>query len=97
MSDVATAELEQLGRDAARLVAGDAAVAEVEVVAGESADRPAYFFSFLIDPDRATQRLGLIHTRLVQRLRDELIARNDAHYPVIRLLDRADWGKRAGA
>jgi hypothetical protein len=98
MSQSTTAELEKLGRDAAQQVAGDDAVAQVEVVPGEDSDeRPVYYFSFLIDQDRARQRPGLVWIRLVQRLQDELVARGDGHYPVIRILDRTDWDKRAGA
>jgi hypothetical protein len=97
MSDAATADLEQLGRDAARQVAGDAAVEQVEVVEGESFDRAVYRFSFLIDQDRALLRRGLMYSRIVQALSDALIARNDAHYPVITLLDREDWDKRTRA
>jgi hypothetical protein len=98
MSRSTTAELEKIGRDAAQQVAGEGAVAQVEVVPGEDSDeRPAYYFSFLIDQDRARQRPGLVFTRLIQKLRDELIARGDGHYPVIRILDRTDWDKRKGA
>ena len=97
MSQDAAAALEQLGRDAAQNIAGEGAVQEVEVVPGEDFERPVYYFSFLIDQDRARQRAGLLHSRLVQKLRDELIARNDGHYPVIRILSRADWDKRASA
>jgi hypothetical protein len=97
MSQDATADLQQLGRDAAQYIAGKDAVQEVEVVTGEDFDRPVYYFSFLIDQDRARQRAGLLRTRLVQKLRDELIARNDEHHPVIRILNRTDWDKRASA
>jgi hypothetical protein len=98
MSQGTVAELEKLGRDAARQVAGEGAVAQVEVVLGEdSSERPVYYFSFLIDQDRARQRAGLVRTRLVQKLRDELIARGDERYPVIQMLSRTDWDRRAGA
>ena len=97
MSHDITADLEQLGRDAAQHVAGEEAVQEVEVMAGEESERPVYYFSFLIDQDRARQRAGLLRSRLIQELRDGLIARNDGHYPIIRILSRADWDKRASA
>ena len=97
MSDGATANLEQLGRDAARQVAGDDAVQHVEVVSGDEFDCPVYRFSFLIDQDRALLRPGLVYSRSVLALRDALIARNDAHYPVITILDRQDWDKRTPA
>jgi len=98
MSQGSTIDLEKLGRDAAEHVAGVGAIEQVEVVAGEdSSDRPVYRFSFLIDQDRLRQRLGLLRTRLTQTLRDELIALDDAHYPIIHILDRTDWDKRNGA
>jgi hypothetical protein len=106
MSQSTAAELEKLGRDAARQVAGEGIVARVEVVPGEdSSERPVYYFSFLIDQDRfsflidqdrARQRAGLVLTRLVQKLRDELIARGDGRYPVIQMLSRTDWDRRTG-
>jgi len=97
MANDAATSLEQLGRDAARKIAGEDAVQEVEVVPGYDFDRQVYYFSFLIDQDRSLQRAGLLRSRLVQRLRDELIARNDAHFPVIAILSRADWDNRASA
>jgi hypothetical protein len=81
MSQGAAATLEQIGRAAARDIAGETAVREVEVVPGEDFERPVYYISFLIDQDKARQRAGLLHSRLVQRLRDELIARDDGHFP----------------
>ena len=93
-----TVDLEKLGREAAQQVAGKGAVEDVEVVAGEDlSERPVYYFSFLIDQARARQRAGLVLTRLVQKLRDELIARGDGHYPVIRILSRTDWDRRKDA
>ena len=94
MTEIAESKLKEIGREAARLVAGLGTVEEVAVTVGlDSTDRPAYFFSFLIDRDRDRQRAGLTRTRLAQKLRDELIARNDAHYSFVRILSRADWGK----
>jgi hypothetical protein len=48
----------------------------------------------LINPDRARQRPGLIRTRLIQKLLDDLSARGDEHLPVIQILNREDWTKR---
>lgn len=91
----AYSELEVLALDVANGVAGHGAVDQVEVVQGEdSLDRPAYFFTFLLDERQSRMRVGLIRTRLIQRLRAELFARGDEHFPVIRLLDHADWEKR---
>jgi hypothetical protein len=98
MNEGITADLEKLGRDIAQHIAGASAVEQVEVVPGEdSSDRPVYYFSFLIDQNRAVQRAGLVRIRLAQTLRDELAARGDAHYPIIRILDRTDWNRRARA
>ncbi len=95
MSGTAGAELEQLGRAAAEQVAGNGAVEGVEVGSGQDADnRPVYYFTFLINPDRARQRPGLIRTRLIQKLLDDLSARGDEHLPVIQILNREDWTKR---
>ena len=94
----ATLDLKKLARDAAEHVAVADAVEQVEVVPGEdSTDRPIYRFAFLINHDRLQERIGLVRTRLHQRLRDELNALGDAHYPVIQILDRRDWDRRNGA
>lgn len=91
-------DLEKLGRDAAEHVAVADAVEQVEVAAGEdSTDRPIYRFSFLINHDRLQERIGMVVTRLHQRLRDELIELGDPHYPVIQIWDRRDWDKRKRA
>jgi hypothetical protein len=74
MSQDVTLALQQLGREAAQTIAGAEAVREVEVVPGYDSDRPVYYFSFLIDQDRAQLRSGLLLSRLVQKLRDELIS-----------------------
>ena len=98
MSGITGLELEKLGRAAAEHVAGDCAVEQVEVTRGEdAAERPVYYFSFLIDQGRARQRAGLVRTRLVQKLRDDLDARGDGHYPVIQILSKDDWANRADA
>jgi hypothetical protein len=91
-------DLTALGRAAAEQVAGTGAVEQVEVARGEdSSERPVYYFSFLIDQHRARQRAGLIRTRLVQKLRDDLIQLDDGHLPVIRIFSREDWNKRINA
>ena len=96
MPQTSAAELQRLGREAAEAVAGADAVEQVEVLpGGDSLDRPAYFFSFLIDRDRARQQVAVIHIRLLQALREELIARGDEHRPMVRILNRTDWPRRA--
>lgn len=98
MTQSATLDLEKLARDAAEQVAGAAAIEQVEVAAGEdSTDRPIYRFSFLVNHDRLQERIGMVVTRLHQRLRDELIELGDPHYPVIQIWDRRDWDKRKRA
>jgi len=93
--DIALEALEELGREAAQHIAGEGAVEQVEVRDGEdSFERPTYYFSFLIDQERSRQRPGLVYTRLIQKLQDELIAHGDEHLPMIRILSRADWDKR---
>jgi hypothetical protein len=93
-----TADLEQLGWTAARQVAGQDAVEQVEVKGGVDAfDRPAYHYSFLIDPHRAQLRPGLVVARVTQALLAELLARGDEHRPIIRLLDRTDWDRHTRA
>ena len=95
--DIAT-DLAKIGRDAARQIAGEGTVERVEVVSGEDFDGdPVYHFWFLFDQDRSRERPGLVRIRLIQTLRDELIARGDERLPVIHMLDRADRDKRAGA
>jgi hypothetical protein len=90
-------DLEELGRVAAESVAAGG-VEQVEVESGEdSYDRPAYFFSFLIDQGLTRMRPGLLYTRLVQKLRDDLVARGDDHFAVIRIFNREDWGRRSDA
>jgi len=91
-------DIHQLGLDAARQVLGADAVKQVEVIDG--ADywyRPAYHFTYLIDLARSQLQPGLVRTRLIQKLLDDLDARGDDHLPVIQLLDAADWEKRARA
>jgi hypothetical protein len=91
-------KLEALGRAAAEQVAGDEAVAEVEVERGEDgSERPVVYFSFLIEQDRTQQRAGLIRTRLVQKLRDDMVAGGYGELPVVRVLSREDWNKRSNA
>jgi len=98
MSKSAVADLEKLGRTAAQQVAGKGVVKGVEVEPGEDPfERPIYYFSFLIEPRDASQRRGLLRIRLIQKLLDELTARGDEHYPVVRILNRLDWDRRKDA
>ena len=91
-------KLEELGRAAAREVAGAAAFGGVKVEdSSDSEGEPAYYFWFQIDEDSALQPLGMVQIRLWQSLRDRLIWENDDHPVKIQLLDRIDWERRAGA
>jgi hypothetical protein len=90
-------QLSELGRQAAGAV-GLGRVSEVEVFTGrDSSDQPALVFSFLVDQDRDRARAALLRTRLSQRLRDELLKREDARYPIIHLFTERDWEKRERA
>ena len=98
MSQETADPLEKLALDAAEDVAGKGSVEQVEIVSGEEASgRPILHFSFLIDQGRARQRAGLVRTRLVQRLRDDPIAQGYGQYPIVRILNRTDWDRRANA
>jgi hypothetical protein len=92
--------LEELALDVARNVLGDdaRAVKNVKVESAEdSSDKPIYVFTFLIDQHLVKQRAGLLRIRIGQQLRDALIAQNDAHYPMLRILDQTDWDRHASA
>jgi hypothetical protein len=98
MNQLADTDLVEIGRNVAQHVAGAGTVERVKVSAGQdSTDRPAYFFSFLIDRYRDGERAGLIRIRLEQKLRDELMARDDGHHPIVQVLNRADWEQHEGA
>lgn len=97
MTKGANTDIESLGRVAAEEVAGKEAVEGVEVTSGYEFDRPVYRFTFLIDQSRAKQRAGLVRTRLIQKLRDALDAREDERHPMIRILDRLDWDQHRSA
>jgi hypothetical protein len=95
MSDLSASDLEKLALDAAATVTGAGQVERVDVASAEdSDDEPVYVFTFLIGDELARQPTGVLRNRLGQRLRDLLMERNDTHYPIIRILDRADWGRR---
>ena len=51
----------------------------------------------MIDWARDRQRMGLLHTRLTQMLRDLLIDKKVAEYPIVEIVSRADWDQRTGA
>ncbi len=98
MREIEEEELAALGREAAAQVPGLGTVDRVKVRYGQdSTDLPAYFFTFLIERDRDRQQGGLPRARLVQKLRDELIARDDDHYPIVTVLNQADWETVEGA
>ena len=91
-------DLEKLGLDAARQVAGESAIEDVSVEPGTDAvGQPAYTFSFLIDEQRMRVRLGLFLIKVFQELCDKLEARGDNHFPQIQLMSKTDWDKRARA
>jgi hypothetical protein len=88
-------DLEQIGRDAAAAVAGAENVEAVEAREGEDwTDKPAYYFSFLIEEDRDNLRPGLLQMRIARKLRDDLTGLGDYRYPFIQIMNRRDWEKR---
>jgi hypothetical protein len=98
MASSVIADLQTIALQAARDLAGDDAVEQVDVVPGvNSFDEPVYFVSFLIDPARSRERMGLVYTRMVQKLSNHLAALGDERSPRITLLDRRDWDKRRRA
>lgn len=95
MSKIADMDLVELGRKAAELVPGLGTVERVKVTHRlDSTDRPAYYFSFLIERKGDREQAVQARIRLGQKLRDELLARDDDHYPYIKILNREDWEKR---
>lgn len=89
--------LEKLGLDAAREIAGPDAVEDVEVAIGvDRFGRDTYDFTVLFDPDRSRMRIGLVLIRLLQKLGDTLEARGDEHHVAVHLLGQQGWQRRAG-
>ena len=67
MGEITEAELVEIGREAAKAVAGEGAVGGVRVrYALDSLDRPAFDYYFAIDLDRVPLRPGLVLGRLTQ-------------------------------
>ena len=98
MKEASNEDLELIARDAACYVVGVDMIDEVKVVPSlDSDDRPVYWFNFLVDQDRVKMNLGRIMISLIQKLTNDLDQRGDGHYPLVRLLDRKDWEKHAGA
>lgn len=90
--------LEKLGLDVAREVAGPDAVTQVEVVTGvDYFGRATYDFSILIDPERLRTRIGLVLIGLWEKLEDQLAARGDEHHVEVHLLHEPSWPRRADA
>jgi len=98
MIQTSTTDLEKLAQDAAREIAGPEAFEQVEVeTVTDLDDRPAYHFTFLLNPERVRQHAGLVRIDLGLKLLDDLTARGDEHRPLTRILDRTDWEKRGSA
>jgi hypothetical protein len=96
MIDSIDPEIERLARTVADDVAGEGSIEKIKVEEDYDfpGDQPVYRFIFLVDASRSSKPLGLLRIPLLQKLRDDLLARNDPHYPTIKLLDRADWERR---
>jgi hypothetical protein len=98
MNQETAANLEKLGLEAARELAGDDSIEQVEVLSTTDVDyRPAYHFALLVDMSRFKQPAGLVRIRLRQKLKDELRAQGDEHQIILQMLDHADWPRRANA
>ena len=98
MLKLPTATLERTGCDAAEAVGGAGVVGAIRVEPGVDADeRPAYHFRFLINQDRSILGPGLLRIRLHLRLLEDLSILGDEHEPVLEMLDRADWDRRAAS
>ncbi len=98
MAQLSETDLKVLGRKAARQIWGPRKVKRVDVVTGpDSTNDPAHYFSFLAEEDGDRQVAALLRIRLAQKLRDELMAHDDASYPYIRVLSEQDWDKRERA
>jgi hypothetical protein len=98
MNQETAVNLEKLGLEAARELAGDDGIKQVEVLSTVDVDyRPAYHFSLLVDMSRFKQPPGLVRIRLRQKLKDELRAQGDEHQIILQMLDHADWPRRANA
>jgi hypothetical protein len=98
MTQLADDELTELGRDAARVLAGADKIDVVEVEAGlDASDEPAYHFWFRWKQEPDWPLMGLVRSKLGQKLRDKLLARGDVGYPFIHILTPRDWDTRSGA
>ena len=93
MDAPAETDLLQVARAAAEEVAGTVADVDMRELL-DIHDRPAYQFSFLIDPAHDKQTFGQIMVRASLKIRHELEARGDPHRPLVHVYDRADWPLR---
>jgi hypothetical protein len=88
--------LMDLGQKAADAVAGKGVAKPVAVAIGQdSTDQDAYYFSFLLD--RTHSQPGEIRIRLAQKLRDQLMASSDDHYPFVQIFSSTEWERRRSA
>ena len=93
MDAPAQTDLLQFARAAAEEVAGPIEDVDIRELL-DVHDRPAYQFSFLIDPAGDMQKGGLIMIKASLRIRHELEARGDPHRPLVHVYNRADWPLR---
>lgn len=93
MEHLSNDQLEALGLAAARAVVGDG-VKQVVVRYGEDAMwRSIKVFRVLIEHYRDGQDIGMARIRLIQRLKDDLLAIGDDQHPAVQMLDPADWNR----
>jgi hypothetical protein len=99
MTEVSQQELEILGLEAAKQVAGPDAVINLDVEPFlDSRDRVAYRFSFVIDRSIAkSYRPGEMRIRLGQVIRDVLVSKGDETYPHLQIMSPEEWRSPANA
>lgn len=98
MAHLSQAELKKIGVEAATEVYGPGVAKEVEVApSADWAGDPADYFTFLVDEDPGSRDAVSRRTRVHEKIRDELMARNDTTYPYISVLSAQDWDKRERA
>jgi hypothetical protein len=91
MRQVPLHRLEEIGRAAARAVAGGT-VRDLKVRSGADASYdPAYYLTFVAD--RETIRRPEISVRIAHRVRDALLEQDDETYPYISLVSQEEWDR----
>lgn len=94
MTQIRPDKVKEISLSAAQSVARDV-ILDVDLTAGfDSESKPAYYISFKFKRDRDPALAALMRTRISQKIRDTLIAKGDAHYPIVRFLAQDEWDHR---